>query len=306
LIKAFSNEKFLHQIENIMYRILVTGASGAIGKATVEHLLKKGVVASRIVALARSKEKVSDLAAKGVEIRLGDYLDQLSLLKAFEGIDRVMLTSAVAFTDRATQHNNVITAARQAGVKHVVYMSVMRKKGSKRVMPGITESDLFTEEVLRSSGLDHTIVYHPPFIETLPVFYGPDPYSDGIKVPAADGKMAVALRDELAEAHAEILTTPGHGNKTYSLGGSELMSFAGIAKTLSEIDGKDVAFSRITSQEYIDTSVAKGMPPHVAEFLNNWMVAMGDGEFDQRSGDLERLLGRRTKTFKDHLLSAYA
>lgn len=286
-----------------MSKILVTGVTGVIGKGTIEHLLKKGVPASDIIGLARKKDGLDDLITKGVEIRIGDYLDYDSLLNSFQGVDKVMLTSAVAFSDRSTQHYNVITAARQAGVKHVVYMSIMRKEGSGRIMPGITDSDLFTEQVLKSSGLDYTILYHPPFTDLLYIYYGSGPHENGIRVPAANGKMAPATRDELAEAHAEILATPGHENKTYSLGGSEAISFADIAKALAEIQGKPVPFTTITTREYIDGLVTKGTPRHVAEFLTNWVVVIDKGEFEHRSGDLERLLGRKTKTFRECFLS---
>jgi NAD(P)H dehydrogenase (quinone) len=282
-----------------MTKILVTGATGVVGKNTVEHLLKKGVPASEIIVLSRKKENLKDITAKGVEVRVGDYFDYNSLLRAFEGVDKVMLTSAIAFTDRSTQHYNVITAARQAGVKHVVYMSIMRKEGSGRIMPEVTESDLFTEQVLKSSGLDYTILYHPPFADLLSFYYGPNPYENGIKVPANNGKMAPATRDELAEAHAEILSTPGHENKTYSLGGSHSISFSDIAKILSEIKGQPVSFTTITAEEYIDGLVAQGVSRHVAEFITGWVLAIEGGEFEYQSGDLERLLGRKTKTFRE-------
>jgi NAD(P)H dehydrogenase (quinone) len=284
-----------------MTKILVTGVTGAMGKGTVEHLIKKGVPAGDIIGLARKKEKLTDLTAKGVEIRIGDYLDYDSLLRAFRGIDKVMLTSAVAFSDRFTQHYNVITAARQADVKHLVYMAIMRKEGSGRVMPEITESDLFTEQVLKSSGLDYTIVYHPPFTDSLSIYYGPNPYENGIKVPASNGKMAPATRDELAEAHAEILSTSGHEMKTYSLGGNDAISFADIAKILTDIKGKPVLFTTITVEEYIDRMIAKGTPLKVAKFLTNWVVAIDEREFDYQSGDLERLLGRKTTTFRKYI-----
>jgi NAD(P)H dehydrogenase (quinone) len=290
----------------MMPKILVTGVTGVAGKGTVEHLLKKGVPASDIIGLSRKKDGLTDLDAKGVEVRFGDYFDYDSLLRAFQGVDKVMLTSAVAFSDRFTQHYNVVTAARQAGVKHVVYMSVMRKKGSGRIMPEITESDLFTEQVLKSSGLAYTIVYHPPFTDILSVYYGSNPSKNGIKVPANNGKMAPATRDELAEAHAEILSTPGHENRTYSLGGSEAVSFADMAGILAAVKGQPVPFTSITAEEYTDGLVAKGTPRHVAEFLTNWVMAIEEGEFGYQSGDLERLLGRKTKTFREYLESTLA
>ncbi|MCQ6958596.1 SDR family oxidoreductase [Mucilaginibacter aquariorum] len=287
-----------------MAKILVTGTTGVIGKDTVEHLLKKGVPASEIIGLTRKKEELTDLTAKGIEIRFGDYLDYDSLLHAFKGVDKVMLTSAVAFSDRFTQHYNVITAARQAGVKHVVYMAIMRKEGSGRIMPEITESDLFTEQVLKSSGLDYTIVYHPPFTDILSIYYDSNPYENGIKVPAGNGKMAPATRDELAEAHAEILFTPGHEKKTYSLSGNEAISFSDIAKIHAQVKGKPVLFTTITAEEYIDRIITKGTPRKVAEFLTNWVVSIDEGEFDYQSGDLERLLGRKPKTFREYIESA--
>lgn len=282
-----------------MPKILVTGATGVVGKSTVEHLLRKGIPASQVIGLSRKKENLEDLIAKGVEIHEGDYLDYNSLLRAFEGVDKIMLTSAIAFTDRSTQHYNVITAARQMGVKHVVYMSIMRKEGSGRIIPEVTESDLFTEQVLKSSGLDYTVLYHPPFADLLSFYYGPNPYEKGIKVPANNGKMAPATRDELAEAHAEILSTPGHENKTYSLGGSHSISFSDIAKILSDIKGQPVSFNTITADEYIAGIVAQGVPRHAAEFITGWVLAIEGGEFEYQSGDLERLLGRKTKTFRD-------
>lgn len=282
-------------------KILVTGVTGSMGRATVEQLLKKGIPPSQIIGLSRKKEQIEDLAAKGVEVRFGDYFDYNSLLSAFEGIDKVMLTSTVAFTDRSTQHFNAITSARQAGVKHMVYMAIMRREGSGHILPEVTESDLFTEQVLKSSGLDYTIVYHPPFTDVLSLYFDPSPYGNGIKVPANNGKMAPATRDELAEAHAIILSTSGHENKTYSLSGSQSVSFADLAKILSEIKGQDVPFTTITKAEYIDGTMAKGVPRHVAEFITSWVTAIEEGEFEYQSGDLERLLGRKTKTLRAYL-----
>ncbi|MEH3112337.1 SDR family oxidoreductase [Pedobacter terrae] len=284
-------------------KILVTGVTGSMGKATVEQLLKKGIPASQIIGLSRKKEQIEDLAKQDVEVRLGDYFDYDSLLSAFEGIDKVMLTSTVAFTDRSAQHYNAITAARQAGVKHLVYMAIMRKEDSGYILPEVTDSDLFTEQVLKSSGLDYTIVYHPPFTDVLSLYFDPNPFKNGIKVPANNGKIAPATRNELAEAHATILSTPGHENKTYSLGGSQAVSFADIAKILSEIKGQSIPFTTITTVEYIDGMVAKGAPLHVAEFITSWITAMEAGEFEYQSGDLERLLGRKTKTLKAYFES---
>lgn len=286
-----------------MAKILVTGITGAFGKLIVENLLKKDVPAKQIVGLSRKLEGTEELAAKGIAIRVGDYFDYHSLLRAFEGVDKVMITSAPGFTDRFTQHFNAITAARQAGVKHVVYMSIMRKEGSGRIMPEITESDLFSEQVLISSGLDYTILYHPPFTDVLSFYYGSNPFENGIQVPAKNGKMATATRDELAEAHAVVLTTSGHENKSYSLGGSYSYSFSDIAKILGERKGQLVSFATIKAEEYTDALVSQGFARNYAEFITAWARAIEEGEFEYQSGDIERLLGRKTKTYQVYLES---
>ena len=179
----------------------------------------------------------------------------------------------------------------------------MRQQGSRRVMREITESDLFTEQLLKSFGLEYTIVYHPPFMDSLPVYYGSSPYETGISVPAANGKMAAATRDELAEAHAEILSNSGHLKQSYSLGGSYSISFADIVKILEETTGKRVHFSTITENEYIDSLVSKGTSHKVAQFLANWIMAIEGAEFEHQSGDLEKLLGRKTTSFRNYLMS---
>lgn len=284
-----------------MRKILITGATGVVGKGTIEHLLKKGFPASQIVGLARNAEKAEELLAKGIEIRIGDYFDYNSLLRAFEGIDKVMLISAHSFTDRFTQHYNAITAARQAGVKHIVYMSIMRKEGSGFIMPEVTESDIFSEQTLRASGVDYTLLFHPPFTEVLPFYYGFKPYQNGLKLPEGKGKMAPTTRDELAEAHAVILSQPGHENKTYTLSGNEAISFADIAQILSDVKGEPVPYTIITAQEYNDLRSAEGIPAHLTGFVTDWVVAINSGEYDYQPGDLERLLGRKTATFREFI-----
>ena len=110
-----------------MGKILVTGASGDIGRKTLLHLLKLKP-ADQLIGLARDPSKAADLAAKGIEVRQGDYFDRDSLLRACKGVEKVMLTSTHAFTDRKTAQANVIDVAVEAGVRHLVYMAIFRKK----------------------------------------------------------------------------------------------------------------------------------------------------------------------------------
>jgi NAD(P)H dehydrogenase (quinone) len=283
-------------------KILIAGATGQIGRKTVEHLLKT-IPANRIVVLARDAAKAEDFATRGIEVRVGDYFDYGSLLKAYEGIGKVLLIGSHGFTDRFTQHYNAITAARQAGVEHVIYTSIMRKAGSGLIFPEITESDVFSEQTLKASGLAYTILFHPPFSEVLQFYYGFTPYEKGILLPEGSGKMSPVTRDELAEAQAVILATPGHENKTYLLSGSEAISFLDIANTLADIKGESVPYKNISGKEYVDMRIAEGIPAHIAGFVLDWVNAINSGEYEGESTDIEQLINRKTSSFRTYLES---
>src|SRR5687768_10919393 len=102
--------------------ILVTGATGQFGSQAIDHLLSKGIKASQISALVRDEVKAATLKEKGIAIRIGDYTDHDSLVRAFGNVDKLLLVSSndrQAFENRTTQHVNVIAAAKEAGVKHI-------------------------------------------------------------------------------------------------------------------------------------------------------------------------------------------
>ena len=168
-----------------MGKILVTGASGHLGSKTLEQLLKK-VPAAQLVGLARdtSKGRAAALAAKGVEIRKGDYFDYVSLLDAFKDVEKVMLIATHGFTDRNTQHFNVIAAAKQAGVKRIVMTSIMRKEGSDFILPEGTVTDIFCEQAVKASGLAWTVLQHPAFFEMMPFHIGERALEVGVRLPA--------------------------------------------------------------------------------------------------------------------------
>lgn len=287
-----------------MTRILVTGATGNIGRMTLEQLLNRRP-AGDLVGLARDPARASGLASKGIEIRRGDYFDHDGLLRAFDGIEKVMLVSATAFTDRTTQHDNVITAARHAGVKHLVYMPIIHKPGSVFILPQVTEEDRRVEEKLKASGLTYTLVRHPPFLENIELYAGGNLLNAGVNAPAGAGKAAYACRDELAEAHAVVLSESGHEHKTYSLYGGPAVSFRDVAQILSDLSGRPVPFNAIPDQDYIARLMAAGLPEPAAGFVLTWVQGVNTGEWDGQSDDLEKLLGRKPTTPTEFLRASY-
>lgn len=287
-----------------MTKILVTGATGNIGRMTLKHLLKR-LPASDLAGLARDPAKAADLVAEGIEIRQGDYFDYDGLVRAFEGIEKVMLVSATAFTDRNSQHQNVISAARQASVKHIVYMPIIHEEGSAFTLPDVTGQDLFVEDQLKASGLAFTLVRHPPFIESLPFYIGSKALERGVHVPAGAGKAGFASRSDLAEAHAVVLSEAGHEYKTYALYGDPAVSFADVAQILSDTSGKPVPFVAGSDQDYIAHLMAEGLPEPVARFALGWVHGINAGEWGGSTGDLEKLLGRKPMTTAEFLQAYY-
>jgi NAD(P)H dehydrogenase (quinone) len=289
----------------VLTKIMVTGASGHTGRKTLEHLLKRKP-ATELVGLARDPEKAKDLAALGIEIRQGDYMDPASLDRAFQGVDRLMLTSTHAFTDRNTAHGNAIEAAVNAGVSHAVIMPIYRKPDSTFSMKEITAEDQFTEDKLLASGLLWTVMRHPPFLENLGFYHGFKSQETGVHIPDGPGKVAAATRDDLAAAHAAVLAESGHENKSYVLTGEPAVSFREIAALITKAAGKDVLFVPLSDEDYVALlQRAAGVPDFVAEFALAWVRGINQGEWQDVTSDLEALIGRKPKTATEYYAHDY-
>lgn len=293
-----------------MTRILVTGATGNIGRLTLQHLLKRRP-AGDLVGLARDPYKASDLAAAGIEIRKGDYLDRDGLAEAFDGIDTLMLVSATAFTDRDTQHRNAVAAARAAGVRHVVAMPIIREAGSSFVMPQVTEEDRRVEALIKTSGLGWTFLAHPPFLESIDFYVGGDALESGVQVPPGAGKAGFAAREDLAEAHAVVLNAIAdgetrHDGRAYALYGDPAVSFADIAALLSAIGGRTVPYVTVSDDAYVARLVARGLPTPAAAFALAWVKGINEGAWNGPTGDLESLLGRKPVSPEAFLRARFA
>ena len=213
----------------------------------------------------------------------------------------MLLVSAVAFTDRLKQHLNVIEAAKEAGVRHIIFTSIQRKAVASLVISMVTESDIATEEALKASGLDYTILHNALYLDALSMIIGDRTLEDGVRVPGGTGSGAMVARRDLADANANILAGTGHENRSYTLGGSRSFSFADIAKALGDIAGKRVEYIDTPVDEFVAAKVALGFPPAAAGFLAEWAQAIAVGEYAEVTGDLERLIGRKPVDYLDFL-----
>jgi NAD(P)H dehydrogenase (quinone) len=282
--------------------ILVTGATGGLGHETIDALLMT-TPATEIAALVRDASKATDLVQRGVNVRQANYFDHPALVQAFQGIEKVLLVSSVAFTDRVSQHRNVIDAAKEAGVKHLFYTSIQRS--SDFVMPQVTESDLATEAYLKASGLAYTILHNGYYFEGLGYLIGTEVPESEIRVPAGEGKIAFVKRTELAAATAALLTSEGHDNQSYTLTGSEAYSFHDVARVLSALAGRPITYQSSEPAPYIAQKVAAGFPDFVATFFAQWGAAAEHGMLAGKDDTVERLLGRKSMSLREYLKATY-
>ena len=282
--------------------ILVTGATGGLGHETIDSLLTT-TPATEIAALVRDASKATDLVQRGVDVRQADYFDYPALVKAFQGVDKVLLVSTVAFTDRVSQHRNAIDAAKEAGVKHLFYTSIQRS--SNFVLEEVTESDLATEAYLKASGLVYTILKNGYYFEGLGYLIGSEIPDAEIRFPAAEGQIAFVKRTELAAATAALLTSEGHDNQEYILTGSEAYSFDDIAQELSELAGRPITYHSSELAPYIAQKVAVGFPEPVANFFAQWGAATAHGMLAGTDDTVERLLVRKPTSLREYLKTTY-
>lgn len=290
-----------------MSSILITGATGFLGKATIDFLLQKGFAANQILALARSGEKAADLSAKGIRIKIGDYLDYSSLVTAFDGVEELFFISGNELSARVEQHRNVINAAKETGVKHIVYTSGFRKNETETSpVAFLVQQHIETEKLIKASGIPYTLLLNGLYADVLPGFLGENVLETGVFLPAGNGKAAFTVRLDIAEAAANILLTTGHENKEYVFTNTENTGLNEVAGFLGELSGKQVKYMDPSKAEYLETVTKAGLPPEYAEMLVSFSEAIEQGEFEAVNTDLERLLGRKPTSLFNYLKQVYS
>jgi NAD(P)H dehydrogenase (quinone) len=286
--------------------ILVTGATGHLGNAAIRSLLEKGVPANKITALVRDENKSSNLSEQGVQLKTGNYNDYNSLVDALEGVDKLFLISSndVA-ADTLLQHKNVINAAKENGVQHIVYLSQEIKDDETTAITFVIQVHRGTTEYIKETGIAYTIFNDTLYADSIGKFAGEAFLENGIFFPAGDGKVPFIPRTDIGEAAAVVLTTPGHEYKTYVITGNNAYSFEEIAGFLTDITGKKVKYLNPDLDTYTDTLGKAGVPKEVVGFLGAFSTAIRNGEFDTQRSDLEHLLGRKPTELKEFLNITY-
>lgn len=276
--------------------LLVTGASGQLGRRAVEILIEKG--AGKIVAGTRNPEKIKDLAAKGAEIRKVDF-DDPALAESLKGIDRLLLISTDALDTpgkRLQQHKAAIAAAKKAGVKHIVYTSMPKPEPGSPI-PFATDH-YGTEQALEESGLGWTVLRNSWYQENL--FHSlPQVLASGKWFSAAgEGKVAHVSREDAAYAAAAALAAAPSGNTRYDITGAELFSTKEIAKLASEATGKPIEIVSVSDEQLTQGMIAAGMPAFLAPVFASFDTNTRAGNIAIASDAVQKLTGRAPRSLK--------
>jgi NAD(P)H dehydrogenase (quinone) len=289
--------------------IIVTGASGKLGRCVTQQLLEL-LPPTELILTTRNPHALAELAARGVRVRYANFDEPETLADAFAGGDELLLISTLSVGRRAQQHRNAIEAAVNRGVRHIVYTS---SSGARRDNPAIVIPDhLDTEDSLKSSGVAYTILRDALYIEVLLTDIGPRALASGKWVgSAAEGLIPFVAKSDCVECAVKVLTTAGHEGKTYELTGPELLSYRQTAALMSEVSGLPLEYVVISDDEMIDMLVAVGVPreyreglytPGVgtssAEDIVSYERGIRGGYFALKSDDVEHLLGRPPRSVR--------
>jgi len=279
---------------------LITGATGQFGTLALSHLSTR-IPASEIVVSVRNPDKAADIRANGIEVRQGDFDDQTLMEQAFAGIDVALIVSAEADNEtRIRQHRTAITAAKNAGVKHVIYTSVIDPRADSAFTYSAIHAD--TEAFIKQSGLTYTILRNSFYADLL---LGGVPHAletGQYAAPAGDAGITYIPRNDLAEIAASILANPAeHANKTYDLTGTKAITHAEIAAIIASATGKDIAFADLPGDVYEGILRSLGLPEHAVIAVAGLYLAAKNGDYTTVSTDAASILGRQPQSVDDFL-----
>lgn len=281
--------------------IVVTGASGHLGRLVVESLLDRGADPAGVVATARRPEVLADLADRGVDVRRADYSDRASLDAALAGAERVLLVSGNEFGQRVAQHTAVIEAAVAAGASLVAYTSAPHASTTSLLLAA---EHAATEEVLLAADVDAVLLRNAWYVENytdqLPTYV-----EHGVLGATGDGRVSVALRREYAEAAATVLLEDGHAGRAYELGGPAA-TLAELTALIGAASGHELTHTDVPVAQLQQALEGAGLPTPAAQTFADVDRGIAEGELDVPTDDLARLLGREPLPVADAVREALA
>lgn len=282
--------------------IVITGATGQLGRLVIQSLLGK-VPAAQIVAAVRQPARAADLAALGVQVRQADYTQPATLDAAFKGATKLLLISSNEIGQRDAQHRNVVDAAKRAGVALLAYTSLLHADTSPL---GLAAEHRATENYIQAAGLPYVFLRNSWYTENYLASIQPALQHGAFIGSAGQGRIASAARADYAEAAAVVLTQDGHAGKTYELAGDTAYTLSEFAAELSRQSGKPVPYVDLPQAEYRAALLGAGLPEPIADLLADSDVGASEGGLYDGSKQLSALIGRPTTALATLMQQALA
>jgi NAD(P)H dehydrogenase (quinone) len=278
--------------------IAITGSTGKLGRLVIEGLKRKGTL--DLIALARTASKAADL---GVPARIADYGKPETLGPALAGVETLLLISGSELGQRFVQHRNVITAAKQAGVKRIVYTSLLHADTSPL---SLADEHRRTEAELRASSVPHTILRNGWYTENYTAALGGALAAGALLGSAGEGRISSAARADFADAAVAVLTGDGHGGRVYELAGDEPYTLSDLAAELSHQTGKVIPYHYLPEADFAAALLRIGLPEGLAKAFASWDAAASRGALFDDSRRLSKLIGRPTTSLAQSVAAALA
>jgi NAD(P)H dehydrogenase (quinone) len=280
--------------------ILVSGASGRLGRLILERLIARGVAASVVIAGARSLGKLEDLRARGIRTVAFDYDDPATLSKGLKGVDRLVLVSVSQPDTPVTQHDAVIRAAAAAEVSALAYTSVYRASESTLPLAPIHAA---AERAITATGLPAVILRNNSYTE---LYLGPviRAQETGVITSAAGGgRIAAATRPDFAEAAAVAITDDAYLGRTLELSGDTAFTHADLAAAAAEIWEREVTYRALSEEQLIAEFSTMGLDAKTAKLLAAIDASIAAGYLDSSDRTLSEMIGRPTTSLIDAVRS---
>ncbi|TNB47370.1 SDR family NAD(P)-dependent oxidoreductase [Martelella lutilitoris] len=279
-------------------KVLVTGASGKLGRETLDSLLASGKAPDQIIATTRTVEKLADYAKKGVDVRRADFNDPASLAAAFAGAARIAIISTDAIdpgSDRVVQHAAAVEAAKKAGADHLIYTSLPDPEHSKI---SFAPDHLGSEKAIIASGLAYTILRNSWYQENL-LMSLPHAFSQGVWASAAgNGKQSFIGHADCARAVAAALLSESGESRILTLNDGESHTVDEIAALASSVTGKPLKVEHISADALREGLAGAGLPPFVVDLSVSADENIRVGGFDIVNDDFERLTGMKPRSLR--------
>jgi len=281
--------------------IVVTGASGRLGRLVIDQLLARGTEPDAIIAVIRNPAREVRLEGRGVRIRHADYTDTDSLRTAFAGADRILLISSNAGRGRFDHHRNVVNAARNAEVELLAYTSMLRADDSGI---GLAITHRETETAIEHAQVPSVVLRNGWYLENYTENLATDMATGMHLGSAGDGRVAAASRIDYAAAAAAVLTTDGHAGNTYELAADFGFTMSELAEAVTRVSGKPLIYTDLPSGEHVKALVDAGIPESAAELYADWDAGIARGDLDVAGPKLRELIGRTPTSLSQAITAA--